>query len=262
MGARRSGGRRGDSRWELAPGEAGLRVVAVKLHQQYETPAAVMHFVRRKWAPTFDAMATPFSTICGEYATIETDILRPESVPAGSVVFVNPAYAPTEALNGAGGIEAFLAKLIEIDVRQRSCTLIALLPNLHAPWHRRFVGTSHEVHHIEGQLTFENPMRNVNPKEKKRYLWLGRSYILSVWRPGAPPPQPQWSYAELDVAPPPSAEQFHLRPCRACGRVRVLPRWADATASCLQVGVFECSNNPDSAYASCSVPEFVPVYEP
>ena len=57
MGARRSGGRRGDSRWELAPGEAGLRVVAVKLHQQYETPAAVMHFVRRKWAPTFDAMA-------------------------------------------------------------------------------------------------------------------------------------------------------------------------------------------------------------
>ena len=100
MGARRSGGRRGDSRWELAPGEAGLRVVAVKLHQQYETPAAVMHFVRRKWAPTFDAMATPFSTICGEYATIETDILRPESVPAGSVVFVNPAYAPTEAHNG------------------------------------------------------------------------------------------------------------------------------------------------------------------
>ena len=88
MGARRSGGRRGDSRWELAPGEAGLRVVAVKLHQQYETPAAVMHFVRRKWAPTFDAhaMATPFSAICREYATIETDILRPESVPAGSVV--------------------------------------------------------------------------------------------------------------------------------------------------------------------------------
>ena len=100
MGARRSGGRRGDSRWELAPGEAGLRVVAVKLHQQYETPAAVMHFVRRKWAPTFDAMATPFSAICREYATVETDILRPESVPAGSVVFVNPAYAPTEAHNG------------------------------------------------------------------------------------------------------------------------------------------------------------------
>ena len=90
-------------------------------------------------------MATPFSAICREYATIETDILRPESVPAGSVVFVNPAYAPTEALNGAGGIEAFLAKLIEIDVRQRSCTLIALLPNLHAPWHHSRHG-NHQLH--------------------------------------------------------------------------------------------------------------------
>ena len=37
-------------------------------------------------AYVFDAMATPFSAICREYATIETDILRPESVPAGSVV--------------------------------------------------------------------------------------------------------------------------------------------------------------------------------
>ena len=94
MGARRSGGRRGDSRWELAPGEAGLRVVAVKLHQQYETPPAVMDFVRRTWRPTFDAMATPFSAIAPAYATLEDDVLRADAVPRGSVVYVNPAYAP------------------------------------------------------------------------------------------------------------------------------------------------------------------------
>ena len=35
----------------------------VKLHQQWETPAAVVEFVRRTWAPDFDAMATPFSAI-------------------------------------------------------------------------------------------------------------------------------------------------------------------------------------------------------
>ena len=68
-----------------------------------------------------------------------------------------PAYAPSESLNGAGGIELFLSKLIETDVRTRGCTLIALLPNLHAPWHERFVGSSHEVHHILGQLTFQTP---------------------------------------------------------------------------------------------------------
>ena len=90
---RRAGGRRGDSRWELTPSAAGMRELTVKLHQQYETPAAVMDFVRREWRPTFDAMATPFSAICGAYATLEDDVLRRDAVPTGSVVYVNqPAW--------------------------------------------------------------------------------------------------------------------------------------------------------------------------
>ena len=145
--------------------------LTVKLHQQYETPAAVMDFVRRNWRPDFDAMATPFSAICPAYATIEDDVLRPDAVPRNSVVYVNPAYAPTDALNGASGIELFLSKLIETDVRTRGCTLVALLPNTHTPWHERYVGASHEVHHVVGQLIFQNPLKNVYRAEKNGYLW-------------------------------------------------------------------------------------------
>ena len=69
--------------------------MTIKLHQQYESPAKVVDFVRRTWEPTFDAMATPFSAIAGAYATLEDDVLQPDALPAGSVVFVsNPAYAP------------------------------------------------------------------------------------------------------------------------------------------------------------------------
>ena len=55
-----------------------MGVLTIKLHQQYETPPAVVSAVRLKWAPSFDAMATPFSAICGAYATIEDDIMSPD----------------------------------------------------------------------------------------------------------------------------------------------------------------------------------------
>ena len=63
----RAAGRLGAHRWELEPEAAGLRTLRVKLHQQYESPAAVMQFVRHVWQPDFDAMATPFSVgaTCG-----------------------------------------------------------------------------------------------------------------------------------------------------------------------------------------------------
>ena len=54
----RVGGRRGASRWELTAAAAGLSEVTIKLHQQYESPAAVVDFVLREWRPTFDEMAT------------------------------------------------------------------------------------------------------------------------------------------------------------------------------------------------------------
>ena len=43
----RAAGRGRNCRWELDPIAAGLRTLHVKLHQQYESPAAVMELVRR-----------------------------------------------------------------------------------------------------------------------------------------------------------------------------------------------------------------------
>ena len=96
--------------------------------------------------------------------------------------------------------------------------------------------------------------------EKNGYLWQ-RSYILCVWRPGTPPPQPAWRYAHLGD-PPPAASRFHMRQCRECGRMRVLPRWADPEAPALRAAAFRCSANPDRAHAACSVPEFLPICVP
>ena len=42
----------------------------------------------------------------------------------------------------------------------------------------------------------------------------------------------------------------------------VLPRWADSAARKLRPGTFSCADNPDASYASCDVPEFLPVFVP
>ena len=224
------------------------------MHQQFETPPAVMHVVRQMWQPTFDAMATPLSALCGAYATLEDDILASSAVPPGSVVYVNPAYATADMSNGAAGIEQYLEKLISFDVFKRGCTLIALLPVLtHTPWFERFVGRAHEIHFIKGNLVFQNPFTDVGQR-KKGYLWECRSYALCVWRPQNPSDQPVLSWLQLDSAP---AERIELRVCSACGRVRVLPRWAEASSETLRPGRFVCSSSPDTKYNSCSRPEFV-----
>ena len=70
--------------------------------------------IRSTWAPDFDAMATPFSALCAEYATAEDDILTIQLT--GGTTFVNPAYAEPDAKGGASGIGLFLTKLIEGDV--------------------------------------------------------------------------------------------------------------------------------------------------
>ena len=72
--ARRACGRHGDCRWELDPSAADLREFIVKLHQQYETPPAVMDFVRCTWRPTFDAMATPWGMASG-YGTVRNKLV-------------------------------------------------------------------------------------------------------------------------------------------------------------------------------------------
>jgi hypothetical protein len=160
--------------------------------------------------------------------------------------------------NRAAGIELYLEKLIETDVRVRGSMLIALLPNLsHTSWFRRYVlGGAHEIHFIAGKLVFPNQFTDLERKEKA-YLWDCRSYILCVWRASTPPLQPAMHWLELDAAPD---EQLQLRSCRQCQRVRVLPRWvAEPSLGALRPGVFQCSDNPDVHYNRCDCPEFVPI---
>lgn len=115
-----------------------------------------MRTVRRIWAPSFDAMASPLNAICPEYATIEDDLFELEL--AGRCVFVNPAYATKEAVSGSSGIGQALHKLVNGEVRRRGCTLVALLPCLpHTAWYASYVDQAHEVHLISGELTFPNP---------------------------------------------------------------------------------------------------------
>ena len=118
------GGRLGDVRWDLEPAAADppLRVLAIKMHQQFESPAAVVATVRRRWQPTFDAMASPFSAVCGAYATLEDDILAPGVVPARSVVYVNPAYAPRDLSHGAAGMDRDVWR----GYRTVGCTVLVL----------------------------------------------------------------------------------------------------------------------------------------
>ena len=198
------------------------------MHQQYETSAVVVATVRRLWAPSFDAMATTISAVCGEYAMLEDDVLKTDAIPRDRVVYVNPAYSPAVRKNGVDGIGLHLSKLIQTDVWARGCTLIALLPSLsHMDWFERWVGVCHEIHFITGKLVFRNPYRELKP-DPKCYLWECRSYVLCVWRPGAVPSQPLVKFLTLDA---PGNDMLELRSCATCGKVRMLPRWLDQTRS-------------------------------
>ena len=180
---RRAGGGRGqNTRWEVTPEAAGLCVYDIKMRQHYESPPEVVATVVRRWAPDFDAMASPINAICADYATLEQDVL---SLPLEKrCIFVNPAYAAPGARNGAAGMGPALAKLVGGDVRSRGCTLIALLPMLSgSEWFEQHVDSAHEVHLISGELVFQNPFLDLATPHSG-YLW-DRSYALVAWRPGA-----------------------------------------------------------------------------
>jgi len=82
LAVRRDSGRVGrHTRWDTGYTDAAavdppLQVRTIKFHQQYEAPAAVVATVHRLWRPTFDAMATPLSAVCGDYTTLEDDVPR------------------------------------------------------------------------------------------------------------------------------------------------------------------------------------------
>ena len=248
---RRGGGRGRMTRWEISPAASDLRVHEIRMRQHYETPAAVVATVRRLWSPDFDAMASPINAVCSDYATLEENVFSMQLHER--CIFVNPAYAPDDAWRGEGGIGLALDKLIG-DVRERGCTLIALLPNLsHSEWYARCVDTAHEVHMVTGELVFPNPYLDL-PRSQRSYLWQCRSYVLVVWRSEARPSSPHYARLTLDALPDshPST-QLHVRSCRMCGRVRVLPRyhWVPEMD-------FVCSMSSDSKYNSCDAPEWVP----
>ena len=222
------------------------------MRQHYETPAAVVVAVRRLWAPDFDAMASPVNAIAGDYATLEDDVL---SFPLRNRrIFVNPAYAPEEAYNGSAGIGLVLEKLVGGDVRQRGCTLIALLPNLsHTEWYERYVDMAHEIHMISGALVFPNPYLDLKAP-KGGYLWRCRSYVLVVWQPGPPPSAPVHSRLALDSLPADHpAVHLSMNVCSKCGRVRILPRYQPVI-----LGAFSCHMSQDRKYNYCEAPEWVP----
>jgi len=106
-------------------------------------------------------MTTPLSALCPSYTTREDDILKVQLT--GRSIFINPAYAVDRHHTGTTGIEVVLRKLIEHDVRERGCTLVALLPSItRAPWWWSCVMKAHEV----------------------------RAFPCPAWRPRAPPRAP------------------------------------------------------------------------
>lgn len=160
----------------------------------------------------------------------------------GQIIYANPPYA-IGAKNGCAGIEACLRKLVCGDVRERSCTLIALLPALpHTDWYAEFVDRCHELYMLTGSLAFPNLFMHP-PPSREGYLWVCRSYILCVWRPEPAPEKPVAPH-RLEV-PPLSrnhpAGEVHLRCCSHCGRIRVLPRHASPIIFEIPIDVFVCS---------------------
>lgn len=245
------------SRWEISPAaaEPPLHVYGIKLHQQYETPPEVMAAVRRLWAPTVDAMATPLSAICPRYVTREDDVLSAEIIPRGSIIYCNPAYAVEGHATGSAGIEVHLTKLIDVDVGERGSTLVALLPGLtNLQWYERTVGRSDEVYYIRGELVFANTYRDLQKKSNAGFLWQ-RPYILAVWRPGERAPgAPTHSYLTVDAC---EEERLHIRCCGRCGRVRILPRCASAELRDADPAIFLCASSPDERYGGCDKVEYV-----
>ena len=210
-----------------------------------------------RWTIDVDACATPFSAVASRYLTFQDDMLRTEL--HDQIIYANPPYA-IGAKNGCAGIEACLRKLVCGDVRERSCTLIALLPALpHTDWYAEFVDRCHELYMLTGSLAFPNLFMHP-PPSREGYLWVCRSYILCVWRPEPVPEKPVAPH-RLEV-PPLSrnhpAGEVHLRCCSHCGRIRVLPRHASPIIFEIPIDVFVCSDSPDERYGHCKAPQYLP----
>ena len=228
----------------------------VHVPDQWETPWEVVEFVRTRWAIQFDACASPFNTLAPRYATAADDILTLELREL--VVFVNPPYHMDLHAPGCAAIGPILCKLVDYDVRERGCTLVALLPVLshHAWFQTRVLGMGgdrgcDQIHWISPLLRWNNIFHRT--PQTSPYIY---PFILAVWYPGAPRAALVNHPLKL-IAPARDhhSRSFHLRRCKLCQRVRVLPRYIDPGS--VPLDEFSCSQSPDMRYNTCESPEYM-----
>ena len=249
-----------DAHFALEPSAASpaLDIHFHRQPQQWETPWEVIEHVHARWPIAFDACASPLNAIAPRYATEADDIRSLEL--RDTVVFLNPPYAIDRNTTGCSGIGPILMKLVDQDVRQRGCTLIALLPVLsHHGWFQTHVlgvggggGGANEIYWLSRLLKWSNLFEHRIPSSPYIY-----PFVLVVWRPQLPSASPAQHSLSLAAAPPRDhhSRSLHLRRCRRCSRVRVLPRYVDPAT--LPPEAFECSQSPDVRYASCEAPEYM-----
>mmetsp|Transcript_20418 Transcript_20418/g.52742 ORF Transcript_20418/g.52742 Transcript_20418/m.52742 type:complete len:411 (-) Transcript_20418:101-1333(-) len=113
-------------RWSFDPSAGDVRVEDVDGKEQYETPAWIWKYWIHRERLDFDAHATALSAVLPSYSTAAA----PVEPPACARIWLNPAYG-----RRCGGIGGALCHYVHRHVRERGCTLVALVPVLsHTDW--------------------------------------------------------------------------------------------------------------------------------
>ena len=236
--------RRGNGRWSFDLASNELLVDHVRPKDCYETPEWIWRYYTHREALTLDAHASAINAIAPTYRT-RTSFEDVATIPEGTHIWLNPAYGQ------GGGIGPALDALVGTAVRQRRCTLVALLPNLsYMSWFHRHVMCAHEVHYLCHKVTFANPFLSGKLNESFS------PQIVAIWRPGLEPDAPaRW---EPSAAVPPAhnadvrGECLRIRCCVICSKWRLLPRHQSEPSE-----LFECSLLLDVHRNSCSSPQAV-----
>ena len=240
--------RRSGSRWIFDFKSGDLHVEHVRPRDCYETPSWIWRFYVAREALTLDAHSSTMNAITPSYLTLASGQGASE-IPYGTHIWLNPAY-------GGGrdcGIGPALEELVGVAVRQRDCTLVALLPNLsYMLWFHRYVMSAHEVHYLRHKVTFSNPFMAGRLNESFS------PQIVAIWRPGVPPVAPPFWVASDAVQPvgSPSREFLRVRRCCRCGKWRLLPRHqVELGGTAAPAAPFECARLCDASRNSCEAPQ-------
>jgi len=230
-------------RWSFDPSAGDVRVEDVDGKEQYETPAWIWKYWIHRERLDFDAHATALSAVLPSYSTAAA----PVEPPACARIWLNPAYG-----RRCGGIGDALFHYVRRHVRERGCTLVALVPVLsHTDWFESEVMHAHEVHFVKTRVAFTNPFTD---KDLHGYMI---PQLIAVWRPGPVPTSPeQWGV----WAPPTGAcedevPSIVVRRCAMCCRWRLLPRYQDHDTRADTT--FTCGALLDSTQRGCAAPRVV-----